>query len=175
MRSWYPSGNLSRELVYDENSELESINGWTPGGDQLPKESFAKEDYFEKMTAEIGVLTKSLDGISQQIGIVVPFLEKEGKGGEEESEDFSQDIKELEAEMTKLKNIHQQMHQHATETSSETKDAIWKTPETRRLMGKQLEETSQKMAEDILALEEVLKMTMEMLEKGTEDASEEKE
>ena len=56
-----------------------------------------------------------------------------------------------------------EMGDKAGELSKDTSEALWKNPETRRIVGEQIKEATQGMAENIKELEDVMRLTIQAL------------
>ena len=81
-----------------------------------------------------------------------------------------QDMEEIKEAMKRLKNMEAQLVETAAGEHGGMGEAIWKTPAAKRLMGKQLEEATKKMADDISTMEETLKMTGELLRQEIQES-----
>lgn len=146
-KAWYGNGKLAREVIYDNDSKPCSVRQWTSDGSIIPTESLVREDYFDLISKQTEALTKSLESIYQNINQMG-------------NTSLQKDLDDIQKEMDKLKKMDLEMHQ---ELEGENKEAIWKTPLARRLMGSKLEEATKKMAEDISSIEETLKMATDLL------------
>lgn len=160
-RSWHLNGQLAREVFYDENGKVIYVNGWTSDGVELPAELLIREDYFEKVSKQAGKLAGSIEGIIGQVNKIIPELNR--SENLQDADQISSDIKGIVSEMDHLKEIYQQIESFREETSEEAKEALWKTPETQKILGNQLDQIAENMSEDIENIEQTLKLMDQLL------------
>lgn len=153
-RTWFASGNLSRIEEYDKESKVISSRAWNHDGTEIPTESVLEQDYFDAVKKQTKALTGSLETI---------FREVANLATQAKTIDLSDDMQVLHEEMENLKKISAAMQEKTEAVTPETAETLWKTPETKRLLGKQLQEATRKMTDDITALEEAIKITLELM------------
>lgn len=170
-KGWYGHGKLGREVVYDENSNLVSVKAWSPEGVPMPVDNIVNEDYFTKVTKEAKVLSDSFETMINQINTMVPEVQKmmDDSGRAKAALDVTRDLIDLKHEMEHLIAISERMKSQTDTQSSSAKEAILKTPESQRLLGKQIEEATKGMTDNIVAAEEALRLTSEILRKSSGD------
>jgi antitoxin component YwqK of YwqJK toxin-antitoxin module len=166
-KSWHLNGQLAREVFYDEEGKLVYVHGFTSDGVELPTDLMMREDYFEKVSQQAGTLTGSIEDIIGHVGKVVPLVKDYGM--KEENSDYASDMRELQEEMGKLREIYQKIESYGEETSEEAKEALWKTPETQRILGKQIDQIADKMADDLGSIKHTLKLMDQLLKHQSED------
>jgi antitoxin component YwqK of YwqJK toxin-antitoxin module len=176
-RSWYAFGNPAREITYDENGIITNIKGWDSDGTPLPTGAVMKKDYFDLVKDETNTLTDSLENVYKEVESMTTGLSNfmSEKAPDAKPIDFSEDMEELKKELENLKAMNVEMNEEANSVSKETAEALWKTPEAKRLMGQQIQNATQKMAEDIQSLEEIMRMTSEFLSDQKKTNKEDKE
>jgi antitoxin component YwqK of YwqJK toxin-antitoxin module len=167
-RAWYPNGKIAREVIYDNECKACSIRQWNSDGTLLPEESLIREDYFNTITKQTEALTESLDNLYTQLVKVSPTIPEDSSKENTLGFDLKTDIEEVKLEMEKLHKMGEQMKEQEGNPDS-GKESIWKTPSARRLMGKQLEEATKKMAEDINIMQEALKMASDLIKKNDKE------
>lgn len=173
-RSWYSKGTLSHEITYDESGTIQEMKAWSSDGTVVPQELLVKKDYFDLVQQETDNLTGSLENVYKEIESLSQGLSKFSteKDSLKTLPDFTEDLKELKMEIENLKGINLEMKEEGESISPETAEAIWKTPEAKRLMGMQIQQAADKMAEDIKSLEEVMRLTAEFLSKQKKEKGE---
>lgn len=169
-RSWHLNGQLAREVFYDENGKVVYVNGWTSDGVELPAELLIREDYFDKVSKQAGKLAGSIEEIIGHVNQIVPELSR--SENMQDTETMSTDIKNIVSEMDHLREVYQQIESFKEETSEGAKEALWKTPETQKILGNQLDQIAENMAEDIENIEHTLKL-MDQLLKHPKDEDQE--
>lgn len=163
-RMWHRNGRLAREMVYDEQSSLVSVKGWNHDGMPLPREAFMKDSFIQRIATETNVLTGSLEGLYDEVSALVPSLpEGENTTQKESMDQLRGEIEALQDEMNNLRSIQKEMQERSSVKSDTTEDKLWDTPETRRMIGRQLEEASAQLGKEVMAIEEVLKMAADIL------------
>jgi len=172
-RSWYPFGNIAREITYDHNGTVCAIKGWDFDGSLLPSEAIMRKDYFDLMHEETTRLTDSLEDAYKEIETMTSTA---AKGETGPFLDFSDDLFELRKEMENLKSINAELGGELDIETSETVEALWKNPATRRMIGEQINDATKRINQDMKQLEEVMRMTADVLEKKQhgKDSSQEK-
>ncbi|MGA8164024.1 MAG: 6-hydroxymethylpterin diphosphokinase MptE-like protein [Waddliaceae bacterium] len=164
--AWHGNGRLAREIVYGTEGKPESVKGWTHAGVLLPEEFVSKDDYFDLVSKQTGTLTKAINEVFEQVKVVAPKLSERRQPIRQEgspSPDLKQDLSEVKREMEKLKELHLELKNTTEMTSGNMKEMLWRTPETGRLLGKQLEEATKKMVQDVEAIEELIRSTTDFL------------
>lgn len=157
-RAWYPNGKVAREAIYDNDSKTVSIKQWDQNGTILPGEALEEEDYFESISKQTATLTLSLDNLFNQVEKVLLMVP---------SGDLSLKLnKEIENLKIKMEKLHEMEAELQVQSKISDREHIWKTPSARRVMGKQIEEATRKMAEDISTIQEVLKMAFDLLKQN---------
>ncbi len=167
-RSWHLNGQLAREIFYDENGKVIYVHGWTSDGVELPAELLLREDYFEKVSKQAGKLAGSIEEIIGHVNHIVPELNR--SEGLEDAGEFASEVKELASEMDHLREVYQQIESFKEETTEGAKEALWKTPETQKILGNQLDQIAEQMSEDIQSIEQTLQL-MDQLLKHPKDQS----
>lgn len=155
-RNWYGLGQPAREIVYDENGAVVDIKGWNPNGSEIPGEYLNRKDYFNIVEKQTEDLTHTLETVFKEVEEITRNVSSTSTS----EYDPANDLKELKEEMDKLKKINVDMGNN--KVSSETSESLWKTPETRKMLGKQMQEAAELMTEDVKAIEEILKMTVDL-------------
>lgn len=171
-RSWHLNGQLAREVFYDENGKMVYVNGWTPDGVELPIELLIREDYFDKVSRQAGKLAGSIEEIIGHVNQIVPELNR--SENIQDNETISTDIQELVSEMDHLREVYQQIESFKEKTSEGAKEALWKTPETQKILGNQLSQIAENMAEDIGNIEHTLKLMDQLLKHPKDEDQESK-
>lgn len=171
-RAWYGNGNMAREIIYDNDSKPNSVKAWTPEGVLLPAESLSRVDYFDTVSKQANVLTDSLENMFNQLNSLSPQIQTIFQKSPEPSLNIEDDLAQLKIEMENLKKISEKMKAQSEATSLDTKEALWKTPESRRLLGKQIQEATKGMAQNIREAQEALRLTLDILGKTTKDKKE---
>ncbi len=163
VRSWHLNGYLAREIEYDQDSKPISVSGWTVEGKELPTELLIRDDYFEKIAQRTKNLTGSIEQIYGHFNQVTPQIEEASQNS------FSEEMKELKEEMDNLRELHKRVEKQSEEATESAKEALWKTPDTKRILGKQLADVSEKMVEDIGTIEYSLKILDELLKRNKDE------
>jgi hypothetical protein len=169
--AWYGNGKLAREIIYDKDSKPCSVKAWTSEGILLPAETLFRVDYFDSVSKQAHVLTNSLENIFNQLYSMSPQIQMALQKISEPSFDIDNDLAQLKEEIENLKKISEKVKVQSEATSSDTKEALWKTPESQRLLGKQIQETTKEMAQNIKAAQEALKLTLDILGKTKKSQS----
>lgn len=167
-RSWHLNGQLAREIFYDEKGKVIYVHGWTSDGVELPAELLLREDYFEKVSKQAGRLAGSIEEIIGHVNHIVPELNR--AEGLDDAGEFVSEVKELSSEMDHLREVYQQIESFKEQTTEGAKEALWKTPETQKILGKQLDQIAEQMSEDIQSIEQTLQL-MDQLLKHPKDQS----
>lgn len=163
VRSWHLNGLLAREVEYDQESMPITVLGWTVDGEALPTELLMRDDYFEKIAQRTKDLTGSIEQIYGHFSQVTPQVEHAA------GKDFAEEMNDLKEEMEKLREIHKRVEKQSEEASESAKEALWKTPDTKRILGKQLADVSEKMVEDIGTIEYSLKIIDQLLKRNKDE------
>ena len=163
-RAWYPNGKVAREVIYDKDSKPCSVRHWGPDGTLIPQETFIREDYFENISQQTTVLTESLTNLYDQLVKVSPMIPDDKSEKNTLGFNLKNEIEDIKMKMEKLQEIEKQMQLHENSNGKEG-ESIWKSPAARRMMGKQLEEATRKMAEDITTMQDALKLAVEIVGK----------
>lgn len=160
-RSWHLNGQLAREIFYDENGKVIYVHGWSSDGVKLPADLLLREDYFEKVSNQAGKLAGSIEEIIGHVSHIVPELNR--AEGIENADAFASEMKELVSEMDHLREVYQQIESFREETTEGAKEALWKTPETQKILGSQLDQIAEQMSEDIQSIEQTLQLMDQLL------------
>lgn len=166
-RSWHLTGQLAREILYDENGKFIHINGWSSEGIKLPAELMMREDYFDKVSKQAEKLAGSLENVMGFVNQIVPELD--ALQAKDNQSAFVSDMNELAEEMKHLKEIYKQIEAYQEQTSEEAKEALWKTPETQKILGQQLNEIAEKMTDDIGTIKHSLSIINQLLKNKQKD------
>jgi antitoxin component YwqK of YwqJK toxin-antitoxin module len=161
-RAWYPNGKLAREAIYDEASKLISIKQWDATGTLIPQEQVQEEDYFEIISKQTANLTAALDNLCDQVKKVSQLLPSGLPETGKLNSVLNDEVDNLKLKMEKLHQMEGELLKHSSVKDNEGKELIWKTPTARRIMGKQIEEATKKMSEDIATIQEMLKTTIDL-------------
>ena len=160
-RSWHLNGQLAREIFYDENGKVIYVHGWAVDGVELPAELLLREDYFEKVSKQAGKLAGSIEDIIGHVNHIIPELSRSENVSE--TDEINSDIKDLASEMSHLREMYQQIESFKEGTTEGAKEALWKTPETQKILGNQLDQIADQMADDIESIEHTLKLMDQLL------------
>jgi len=166
-RIWYPTGTLSREFTYNHDGHMTDAKGWSVDGTPLQPGDLLQKDYFGKISEQTHALTQSLEGVFKEIETMTSLVthDKSLNALHGTFPDFSEDLLEIQSELENLKSINAEMEEGGGIVSRETSETIWKTPATRKLIGRQIQNATEHIAQEIRELENVMKMVAESLTK----------
>lgn len=165
-KSWSPIGTLSREVVYDESGAVVDVKGWDIDGVPLPQEQLFRKDYFDQIIDQTSSLTNSLETVFKEFELMTTLvLNKKTESAPPHGPDMSEELEEIKQELNHLQAIHQEILSEHGPISKEAIETIWKTPQVKRLLGKQIEEMTGKMADDAKELEDAMHLLIEFLAK----------
>lgn len=169
-REWYPNGTLSKEIVYDADSKMLEKRVWNASG--TPIKSVPEGDFFDQVNVETSNLTDVLSTMVKNMESIIPTLEmrnglkhKSGVSAAKENvqNNIGAQLDLLKAEMEHLKELGRTLEVWQKEGGlTETKEALWKTPELRKGIEGELKKKGQAMNEE---MEKIRKGIREMLEK----------
>jgi antitoxin component YwqK of YwqJK toxin-antitoxin module len=164
-RKWRENGNIALEVIYQTPKEF-MIREWDDKGVPSMREERMQEDYFDKVTRQIGVFTHSLDNIVEQVDKVAPLISQALEPNNPAVEKpFAKDLEELKNE---LKHLHELSKAMAAETGLDVQnieEEIWKTPSNSRELEKQVESMTTEMSAGMGHIQEALAKTIGLLVK----------
>lgn len=166
-RVWYDNGNLAQESVYDDVTNSCKVSLWNEHGFPIIEQADSSEDYFENITKQTGVVTKSLTDVFRQINLIVPLIAEMADVGKDTAEmkSYQQDLVEVSKAIENLQEMNSKIAAEAGIDLQDRNEDVWKTLKLEKEMRRQLEGFSQKINTDINNLHATLKKTLEELAK----------
>lgn len=166
-RRWYDNGNMSLETIYDEAGFVSQSRRWDSGGQLVEEAAPESDDYFDQVTKETGVLTRSLDNVFHQLANVIPALANsvEGQNSQLDFASLEKSIAVLRDEMDRLKAFNQQLIVESGLDPTMHKEPLWKTPTTRRLLEIEVEQKATKISKELSAIQISLAKALQDLTK----------
>jgi antitoxin component YwqK of YwqJK toxin-antitoxin module len=161
-QKWFPNGQLALEITYDNAHQVLQVQNWNENGSP---QIFENEDYFDAVTKQTGMFTKSLDNVYDVLSKLIP--QEDFKNTQEGS--FQNDFEKLKHEMEHLHELNAKLIFESGLDKDNTNEAIWKTPISQQIIQQQLEEISKKMTDDISRIQEVLGQTIAELDKKKDE------
>lgn len=153
-RKWYANGNLSCEITYGSDSQRISAQYWKPNGELVPDNE--QEGYVGAVAKQTNKLTSSLSDVFSQVSNLV----NQAPTGY----NFSDDLKDLNKEMERLKEFGQSLRKEIEKENSLPGEDVW-TDAAMKELEQQLAIQNKKMAEEMMSLEKGLKNVFNGLRK----------
>lgn len=164
-RLWHTNGVLCREILYDNNSQKIESKEWDLNGILIEKEEGQDEDYFDQVNRETHNLTVSLNQMVKDMSAITPLISEKfafdtpplvsGTSSKLQDE-LSTDLDKLQKEMQYLQSLDVLLREQFAQTE-ESKEAIWKTPESRREMEKQFDHMKDKINQELESIQKGIK------------------
>lgn len=140
-RMWHPNGVLAKEFIYDKDNRRIEAKEWTPEGELIVQEEGADDDYFDKVNKETDKLTASLGDMVHKMSEITPIISEkfhvESPSSSNLQSDLAQELANLQKELERLQSIDGKLKEQLGMQTD--KEAIWKTPSSRREMERQFE------------------------------------
>lgn len=162
-KEWYSNGVLAKEISYEANSENYDIKQWKEDGTPLAWENMPGKNYFDLVSNYSKSLNVSLQNIYQTLVNIAPNLPETKKNTLETS--VEDDLIALKNEMEKLNKYNQQILTIGGYQGKNIKEAVWKTPETEKMLRAQLDKYSQELTKIASATQENLQILFQKMEK----------
>ena len=143
-RTWHPNGKLAKEIQYAEDGHAIKIQSWDSNGILL---SDPKPDYFDWITSQTQLLTRSLSDVFRELQLVAPLLPQSALNKEALS--FQENVQSFEDKIVNLEALGKSLLKESGLDESSHIEPIWKSPEAYRDMQKQLDETVKLLKSDI--------------------------
>lgn len=147
-RTWFPNGQLGQETIYGDNSQSISVQQWDEAGRLLPP--LIKDDYFEAVAKHTHILTESLQKVCQDLESLAPNLPMDIAPLKKGFEEMMESIKQLQIKSLELK-------EESGLNAESSKEAIWKTPISKREIEKQIKDVTSKLSGDISIIQQLIK------------------
>lgn len=159
-REWNANGNLAKEITYKKDSDQFEIKTWDIHGKPEIDAGSRKGDYFDNVTGQTKMLTESLQNMYQSLVGIAPSINMDKKGI---STSVEEDLLVLKIEMDKLAKFGHEMLVQVGHEGTNPKEALWKTPETERLVRGQVDNATKELAESIKDMHENLRVMIEKM------------
>lgn len=144
VKKWYDNGNLALEINY-ENPANPVIKRWTDSGIPIAQDKL-REDYFDKVTKETGILNDSFAKILEGIRNLAPLADKIQQ----------EELSKIEKTILHMQNLYKEMQKESGGLASLSKEAIWKTQSSENQVKDYLHEVTQKMQQDIMHIQKTI-------------------
>lgn len=164
-KTWYSSGRLAEEITYDAAFRPSLIRRWNENGIEEFQQS---DDYFDLVTRQTGLLTKSLDTVYESL----KQLEPQEIATPEIPSTFQDDLAELRDQFEYLHKMNTELLSESGLEGDNINELIWKTPASENIIKNQLEEITKKMSQDISQIQNMIIKTVEELDKQNKEGSE---
>lgn len=164
-RRWYENGNMAEEVIYKENAPTPQYREWEESGTPKARSTYYKYDYFDKVSIETGKLTDALEGVLANVAHVAPLIasQTEATEGSKFQESMRRELVELEAEIKVLRGINKELLFETGLDPSNPEEAIWKSPETRKEVEKQIDDLTLMMCKELNHIQGALIKTVGLL------------
>ena len=130
---YHHNGKVKQKVVFDQEGKQQSVQYFfATGEERIPRE---RKSFFTDAIEKTTMLHQSLENVLKQT------TELTGK----------EDAAELQKNLDELVELEKKLY------PEEDKESIWKTPMTKRIIGKKIFESTEKMTEQIENLYELLK------------------
>lgn len=144
-REWHPNGNLSKEIIYEKNSENFNIRQWREDGTLISSELAQEKDYFDYVAQHSKTLNDSLQNIYKTLVNIAPSIPMQKKT--KDITTIEEDLFALKQAMDKLNKFNQEILTIGCFDGKNPKEAIWKTPEVKKLIQKQLDSVNKTLTD----------------------------
>lgn len=161
-REWNDQGTLLKEITYKKDSDKFEIKTWDANGIPHRHEESRNKDYFDKVTIQTTSLTDSIQHMYQSLLSIAPAINIEKN--EQYTTSLEEDLLVLKNEMEKMSKYGQEMQMHIGHTGLNPKEAVWKTPETERLVRSQLDSVRDNLSKVVKETEESLNYMIQILQ-----------
>ncbi|MBN9377425.1 MAG: hypothetical protein BGO14_10055 [Chlamydiales bacterium 38-26] len=142
-REWYSNGNLAKEIRYSEDSEDFEVKLWEENGVPVRSETTRGHDYFDLVTNHSKTLNTSLQNIYKALINIAPTIPDQTVSVHTSVEE---DLLALKKDMDKLNKYSQEMLKIGGFEGKSPKEALWKTPETEKIIRTQLDSISKNLS-----------------------------
>jgi antitoxin component YwqK of YwqJK toxin-antitoxin module len=173
-RMWHPNGILAKEFLYDKDSRRIEAKEWDSNGEIIVQDESKNDDYFDLVNKETEKLTQSLSDMVKKMTTITPLISdkfhfdaKAPFSAEEAAKqslqyDLANEMENLQKELAKLQSLDA-MIKVQLEQGDETKEALWKTPSSRREMEKQFEGMREKINGGLSEIKKGIKTVVKSL------------
>lgn len=169
VKQWYKNGTLAVEKTFDSNGHLMATSKWDENGQPILDECDGRDDYFDKVTKQTGVITTSLEEVVKQLSGVAPLIANNlEKGDDNTFVSIAGEIEALKKEMEKLKDINLHLLKEAGLDPTDHKEPLWKSPSSRNEIELHIEEKAAAMSSELAAIQQALANTLGTLLKPPE-------
>lgn len=157
-RTWHPNGQVAQEITFDDTGKTKSIQSWDAIGNLIPEE---KSDYFDSVTKQTQMLTKSLEEVFSSLHKVMPILVQSAK----KQEDIESQMTALKQQLENLEAMGKHLMEVSGLEGEGGMEDIWKTPTTHRELQKQLKLKTAQLTQAIEGIQTILLKAKDALEK----------
>lgn len=160
-KKWHANGRLAEEISYDATFQPLSMKRWNANG---VEETISSEDYFDTVTKQTELLTKSLDTVYDSLSHLELASNKEIQNT------FQEDLAELKHQFDYLHKMNTEMLLESGLEGDNIQELIWKTPASQNIIKNQLEEITKKMSQDITHIQDIIEQTVDELGKQNKES-----
>jgi hypothetical protein len=137
---YYFTASLKQKVVYNQDGEFILAEQFLPSGESIP---FGEDaSFFSKIVQETGKIQNALSVVMEKMNDWAPLLSSKGEP--------DPDLKEIQQELEKLNLLEKKLHQE------EKIEPLWKTPTSKRLLGKQMEQVAKEMGDQLEQIQTLL-------------------
>lgn len=162
-RTYHENGKLAQLISYDDNGAIVKLQCMDTNG--IPIEE-PKPDYFDWITAQTQYLTRSLGDVFKELKLVVPLASK--------IPSMQDNVIQLQEQMTHLEDLGQNLLQESGLDGSNTLEPIWKSPQAFKDMQKQLEESTNKLKQEMENMHRLIEDAQNRLKQQSEEIAQKK-
>lgn len=168
-RMWHQNGVLAKEFIYDKDHHRVEAKEWTSNGELIVEEG-ANDDYFDQVNKETDKLTASLGDMVHKMCEITPMIsekfhfESASTSHVEQSNlqnELAQELARLQEELVRLQSIDGKLKEQLGMQAD--REAIWKTPTSRREMEKQFEGMREKINSGLGEIQKGIKTVVSSL------------
>lgn len=174
-RKWHQNGILAKEIVYQDSGEAFDIKSWDDKGVPISKPADTQTDYFDTIASKAGMITASMETVINNLEKVTGFLGEhpqealERTTGGENVEAILGSFKELQQKMQHLRDVEGLLNEQLETDLQGSKEAIWKSPATKDIVSKQIDDMSQVMNSEMKTIEENMKKIITAIKNKTNE------
>lgn len=152
-REWHQDGKISREVTYLAPGQRELEKVWSSDGMEVIDYHEAKEDYFDRISRQIEVLTEAIETVLIQLRAASEPLEK--LMGEHRH--FQLEFNVLKEELENLKEATTSLLHLTGKKGDRCEEMIWKSPQMQKNLEQQVAMMTAKLRDAFNAMQSQIK------------------
>jgi len=163
-RRWFDNGNMAEEVIFSKDTVLPTYREWDENGVPKEKATAFNYDYFDQVAVQSDSLTKALGDVVEHVSSVAPLIEKTSTPGDPSlDESLKQSLFQAEKELEHMRAINKELMFETGLDPTNPDEAIWKGPEARREVEKQIDIMTKLMYDEISQIQNALAKTVGLL------------